>query len=78
MGSEHTLIQDSFEEQLEDQVADDHTIEPEAPALLFVALSVAAFSGGDSHHTMQFTGSLAGQPVLILVDSDSSHSSALL
>jgi hypothetical protein len=46
----------------------------EAPANLFLTLSVAAVTGDDVVHTMQFYGILAGRSVLILVDSGSSHS----
>jgi len=41
----------------------------EAPANLLLTLSVAAVTGDDAVHTMQFYGILAGRSVLILVDS---------
>lgn len=40
---------------------------------MFLTLSVVAFSGMDSPQTLQFSGTLAGKHVSILVDSGSSH-----
>jgi hypothetical protein len=44
------------------------------PEQLFLALSKAAVGSSHSVHTMQFEGSVAGQPILILLDSGSSVS----
>jgi hypothetical protein len=70
------LLQDNFESTSEESVLNEglEVHDTEAPANLFLTLSVAAVTGDDAVHTMQFYGILAGHSVLISVDSGSSHS----
>jgi hypothetical protein len=41
---------------------------------LCLAISVAAIQGSDAIQTIKFRGEIQGRKVLVLVDSDSSHS----
>lgn len=69
------LCQDAFElpECSADEAVDTDATEDTAAAQLFLLLSAAATSGKSMARTMQFTGSIEGHDILILVDSGSSH-----
>lgn len=67
-------VSDSFVEEIVENIFEEPSPDVEAPAQLFLACSVAAFRGQPSPQTMQFSGSLSGHAVNILVDSGSSHS----
>jgi hypothetical protein len=70
------LLQDNFESTSDEPVLNEGLADQdaEAPANLFLTLSVAAVTGDDVVHTMQFYGILSGRSVLILVDSGDSLS----
>lgn len=70
------LCQDAFElpECSDAEAATPATDEEMATAQLFLLLSAAASSSKSLARTMQFTGSIEGHDILILVDSGSSHS----
>lgn len=63
------LCQEDFQEDEPEPSSPDDTAHQ-----AFLLLSASAVSGNANPHTMQLRGSLAGQEVLILVDSGSSHS----
>jgi hypothetical protein len=71
-----TMCQDAFElpdcsEAVPDTTATDDDTES---AKLFILLSAAASSSKSSARTMQFSGYIEGNDILILLDSGSSHS----
>jgi hypothetical protein len=70
------LCQDAFElpECSDAEAATPATDEETATAQLFLLLSAAASCSKSSARTMQFTGSIEGHDILMLVDSGSSHS----
>lgn len=53
---------------------EEHPTEPEEAVQVYMALSVSSTTPAHRPHTIQFSGLIAGRPVLILVDSGSSHS----
>jgi hypothetical protein len=67
------LFQDSFLDDDVESPSEDQVNEIDSPAQLFFTCA-AANSQGPSLQTMQFSGSVMGQSVSILVDSGSSHS----
>jgi hypothetical protein len=71
-----TVCQDAFElPECSTPDAPNPEVSEDTPAAqLFLLLSTAATSGKSAARTMQFTGSIEGHDVLILVDSGSSHS----
>jgi len=70
------LCQDEFDmsECSANEEVSSVTTEENAPAQLFLLMSASATSGNASVRSMQFTGSIEGHDILILVDSGSSHS----
>jgi hypothetical protein len=72
------LCQAEFELPIDDPATEQSASDPqysETQGQFFMALSAVAILGNLAPLTMQFSGSLAGKGVLILVDSWSSHSS---
>jgi hypothetical protein len=62
------------EEDAAPEDTEDTVMEPTVSEQVFVMLSVATVLGGESVNTMKFHGCIQGVEVLILVDSESSHS----
>lgn len=59
--------------QLEEEPVDEEVASQHHSEQLFCALSDSAVSGTEGPRTMKFQGSIQGLPILILIDSGSSH-----